>query len=486
MTSFRCHPFFCMFLPHAKQHRHLTGHISNLMQPTELTDAQIQHLKDLDRSMVWHPFTQMQDYANENPVIITKGNGVYLEDIDGKTYLDGYASVWCNVHGHRVPQIDQAIKDQLNHIAHATFLGTSNVPAIQLAEKLVQLTPSGLEKVFYSDNGATAVEIAIKMAFQYWQQCEQPQPQKNTFLHLTQSYHGDTIGSVSVGGIAHFHHVYHPLLFPTISVPVPHPYRCEHCNGTCSQDCFETLEKAFEEHANTLAAMIIEPLVQGAGGMLMHPPGYLKHASDLCQKHNVLLIVDEVATGFGRTGKMFACEHEGVSPDMICLGKGLTGGYLPVAATLTTSEIYRAFLGEYKDMKTFFHGHTYTGNPLGCAAALATLNLMEQDQTLQKLQYKIAHLSKGLERFHKLDHVGNIRQCGFIVALELVSDRQNKTPYPFEDRMGYQVCKIAQDNGLLMRPLVNTLVLMPPFAISHDEIDNMLDIVYNAIITVTP
>ncbi|MFT5368947.1 MAG: adenosylmethionine-8-amino-7-oxononanoate aminotransferase [Candidatus Latescibacterota bacterium] len=450
-----------------------------------MTEQQKQHLKDLDRSIVWHPFTQMQDYAKENPLIITKGDGVYLEDIDGKRYLDGYASVWCNVHGHRVPQIDQAIKDQLDQIAHSTFLGASNMPAIQLAEKLVQLTPQGLNKVFYSDNGATAVEIAIKMAFQYWQQCDKPRPEKNAFLHLTKSYHGDTLGSVSVGGIALFHQIYRPLLFPTIAVPVPHAYRCDHCNGSCDKTCFDTLESVLVEHANTLAAMIIEPLVQGAGGMLMHPPGYLKHAADLCKKHNVLFIVDEVATGFGRTGKMFACDHENVSPDILCLGKGLTGGYMPVAATLATDEIYNAFLGDYQDMRTFFHGHTYTGNPLGCAAALATLDIFEKDQTLPKLQPKIAYLTEKLARFHKLEHVGNIRQCGFIVAIELVANCQNKTPYPIEERIGNQVCKIAQEKGLLLRPLVNTLVLMPPFAITENEIEHMLTILYDAICTVT-
>ncbi len=450
-----------------------------------MTEQQKQHLKDLDRSIVWHPFTQMQDYAKENPLIITKGDGVYLEDIDGKKYLDGYASVWCNVHGHRVSQIDQAIKNQLDHIAHSTFLGASNIPAIQLAEKLVALTPSGLNKVFYSDNGATAVEIAIKMAFQYWHQCDTPRPEKNTFLHLTESYHGDTIGSVSVGGIAHFHHIYHALLFPTIAVPVPHPYRCDHCQGLCNKTCFDTLENTLAKHADTLAAMIIEPLVQGAGGMLMHPKGYLKHAADLCKKHDVLLIVDEVATGFGRTGKMFACDHERVTPDILCLGKGLTGGYLPVAATLTTDKIYRAFLGEYQEMKTFFHGHTYTGNPLGCVAALATLNIFEKDQTLTKLQTKIDFVTQQLKRFQTLKHVGNIRQCGFIMAIELVAHQQHKTPYPFEDRIGHQVCQIAQENGLLMRPLINTLVLMPPFAITKEEIATMFDILYNAIVTVT-
>jgi adenosylmethionine-8-amino-7-oxononanoate aminotransferase len=450
-----------------------------------MTEQEKQHLRDLDRSMVWHPFTQMQDYAKENPLIIAKGDGVYLEDIDGKKYLDGHGSVWCNVHGHRVPEIDQAIKDQLDQIAHSTFLGASNVPAIRLAEKLVQYTPSGLNKVFYSDNGATAVEIAIKMAFQYWQQCEKPRPEKNTFLHLTESYHGDTLGSVSVGGVAVFHHVFRPLLFPTVAVPVPHAYRCDHCQGSCNQTCFESLEKTLSKHADTLAAMIVEPLVQGAGGMIMHPPGYLAHAADLCKKHDVLLIVDEVATGFGRTGKMFACDHERVSPDILCLGKGLTGGYMPVAATITTDEIYDAFLGEYQDMKTFFHGHTYTGNPLGCAAALASLDLFEKDQTLSMLQAKIAFLTEELARFHPMAHVGQVRQCGFIVAIELVADRQNKTPYPAEKRVGHQICRIAQGKGLLLRPLANTLALMPPFAITHPEIEHMLNIVYQAIRTVT-
>jgi adenosylmethionine---8-amino-7-oxononanoate aminotransferase len=450
-----------------------------------ISQREKQRLRDLDRSIVWHPFTQMQDYAKEEPLIISKGQGVYLEDVDGRKYLDGYASVWCNVHGHRVPQIDQAIKDQLDQIAHSTFLGASNIPAIRLAEKLVQVTPRGLEKVFFSDNGATAVEIAIKMAFQYWQQCSVPRPEKSTFMHLTESYHGDTLGSVSVGGIAHFHHVYHPLLFPTLAVPVPHAYRCEHCLGSCNQTCFNVLEKALSQHADQLAALIIEPLVQGAGGLLMHPPGYLKHVADLCKKHDVLLIVDEVATGFGRTGKMFACDHEQVTPDILCVGKGLTGGYLPVAATLATTEIFNAFLGDYHEMKTFFHGHTYTGNPLGCAAALATLDLFDTEQTLERLQPKIACLAEHLVRFNDLAHVGQIRQTGFIVAIELVAEKKNKTPYPFQARIGHRVCKVAQERGLLMRPLINTLALLPPFAITEDEIGQMLDIVYLAIREVT-
>ena len=450
-----------------------------------MDDAQKRHLKDIDRAVVWHPFTQMRDYAAEDPIIISHGDGVYLVDIDGNRYLDGFSSVWCNVHGHRVAEIDGAIRAQLDRVAHSTLLGLSNIPAVQLAEKLVQIAPQGLSRVFFSDSGATAVEVAVKMAFQYWQQRAQPRREKDSFLHLTESYHGDTIGSVSVGGIAHFHSVYRPLLFSSVAAPVPHPYRCEYCNGSCDRTCFDTLEKIIAEHADRLAAFIVEPLVQGAGGMLMHPPGFLKYAAELCDRYDVLLIVDEVATGFGRTGKMFACEHEDVAPDLLCLGKGLTGGYLPVAATLATDEIYDAFLGDYAEMKTFFHGHTYTGNPLGCAAALATIEKFETDRTLEKLEYKIAYLAEQLQRFRDLAHVGDVRQRGFIVAVELVLDRGNKTPYPFEDRTGHRVCDVARENGLLIRPLVNTIVLMPPYAVSKGEIDQMIDIVCDAIRVVT-
>ena len=450
-----------------------------------MTEHQKQHLKNLDRNAIWHPFTQMQDYALEEPIVITRGDGIYLEDIDGNRYLDGFSSMWCNVHGHCVPEIDNAIRNQLDQVAHSTLLGLSNIPAIQLAEKLVEITSPDLTRVFYSDSGATAVEIAVKMAFQYWQQRPDPRPEKTSFLHLTQSYHGDTIGAISVGGIAQFHHVYHPLLFSTISAPVPHPYRCEHCNGVCDQTCFDTLEQIIVKNADQLAAFIIEPLVQCASGMLLHPKGFLKHAANLCQKHDIILIVDEVATGFGRTGKMFAYEHENVIPDILCLGKGITGGYLPVAATLATDEIYNAFLGDYAEMKTFFHGHTYTGNPLGCAAALATIKKLETDGTLDKLESKIAALANLSRRFNNLKHVGNIRQTGFIIAIELVADRENKTPYPFEERVGHRICHLARKNGLLMRPLINTLALMPPFVITEIEIEQMLDIVYDAIRTVT-
>ncbi len=446
-----------------------------------MTEAQKSHLRHLDQTRVWHPFTQMQDYAKEDPVIIKSADGSYLVDIDGNRYLDGFSSMWCNVHGHRVPAIDQAIRNQLDEVGHSTLLGLSNIPAIKLAEKLVEISPDGLSHVFYSDNGATAVEVALKMAFQYWQQRPDPRPDKNTYLHLTESYHGDTLGSVSVGGISLFHKVYHPLLFKTLSAPVPHPYRCETCLGVCDQSCFRPLEEQFEKNAHLLAAFIIEPLVQGAGGMLVHPNGYLRHAAALCKKHDVLLIVDEVATGFGRTGTMFACEQEDIRPDLLCLGKGLTGGYLPIAATLATDEVYNAFLGSYSEQKSFFHGHTYTGNPLGCAAALATLEIFESENTLSNLAKKIETLRSGLTRFESLSNVGNIRQCGFIAAIELVLDRSTREPYAWEARMGVNTCNKARDLGLLVRPIGNTIVLMPPLSVSNEELDQILEITFNAI-----
>ncbi len=444
-------------------------------------------LKDLDRHIVWHPFTQMQDYAQEEPVIIARADGVYLEDLDGVRYLDGFSSMWCNVHGHRVPHIDDAIRDQLDLVAHSTLLGLSNIPAIRLAEKLVDLAPPGLTRVFYSDNGATAVEVALKIAFQYWRQRPDPRPEKAAFLHLTESYHGDTLGAVSVGGIDLFHRLYGPLLFPTLAAPAPHPYRCSFCaeERACNQGCQQALEEVLKRDASRIAAFVVEPLVQGAGGMIVHPEGYLKRAAELCRQHDVLLIVDEVATGFGRTGTMFACQQEGVAPDLLCLGKGLTGGYLPVAATLATDDVYNAFLGEYTDLKTFFHGHTYTGNPLGCAAALATLEVFEEARTLDVLRPKIDRLRQGLSRFESLAHVGDIRQCGFIAAVELVANRASRRPYPLKDRIGARVCREARNRGLLIRPLGNTIALIPPLSIPEPELQRLLDITFESIRTVT-
>jgi adenosylmethionine-8-amino-7-oxononanoate aminotransferase len=445
------------------------------------------HLKAMDVSAVWHPFTQMQEYALEEPIIISSATGVKLTDIDGNTYLDGYSSMWCNVHGHQVPEIDDAIRSQLSQVSHSTLLGLSNIPAIELAEKLVEISPEGLNRVFYSDTGACAVEIALKMAFQYWQQRTDPRPEKTTFLHLNGSYHGDTLGAISVGGIDLFHSIYHPLLFPTLSAPAPHPYRCSFCGdeSQCNQECKVAVEEILKRDGHRIAACIVEPLVQGAGGMLVHPSGYLKSVAELCEAHDVLLIVDEIATGFGRTGTMFASERESVSPDLMCLGKGLTGGYLPVAATLATDEIYEAFLGDHGEARTFYHGHTFTGNPLGCAAALATISKFEKDGTIEALQPKIAHLSKKLSRFSELDRVGDVRQCGFIAAIELVADKTSKRPFPAEDRVGARVCAEARQRGLLVRPLGDTIVIMPPLVIDLPDLDTVLQIIREAILAVT-
>lgn len=452
-----------------------------------MDNAQKKHLTEIDQQHLWHPFTQMQDYASDDSIIIERAEGPYLYDVEGKRYLDGYASIWCNVHGHRIPEIDAAIRDQLDRVAHATLLGASNIPAIQLAEKIVDITPDGLDHVFYSDSGATAVEVALKMAFQYWQQRDDPRPDKKKFLHLTHSYHGDTIGAVSVGGIDLFHQVYGPLLRDHVPVPTPHPYRCSFCDAEpiCNHGCLRALEETLTKQADEIAAFFIEPLVQGAGGMLVHPEGYLRNAVELCRVHDVLVITDEVATGFGRTGAMFACEHEQVTPDLMCLGKGLTGGYLPIAATLATNEIYAAFLGDYAETKTFFHGHTYTGNPLGCAAALATIDLFEKHQVIENLQPKIQHLAKGLEEFREHPHVGDIRQCGFIAAIELVANRESRRPFPFEDRVGHRVCERIRERGILLRPLVNTIVIFPPLSLSIDLLDEILDAVHDAIVHVT-
>ncbi len=452
-----------------------------------MDQSESNRLKDIDRRHVWHPFTQMQEYAVSNPVIIERGEGVYLYDTDGRRYMDAFSSVWCNVHGHGVPEIDQAIKDQLGQVGHSTLLGLSNVPATQLAERLVDLAPEGLDHVFYSDSGATAVEIALKMAFQYWHQRPDPRPEKTKFLHLTDSYHGDTVGAVSIGGIDRFHKIYGPLLFDSIAVPAPHSYRCSFCAdaATCNKGCIQALEETLTRRSDEIAAFFIEPLVQAACGMYVHPEGYLREAARLCREHDVLLIADEVATGFGRTGKMFACDQEEVEPDILCLGKGLTGGYLPIAVTMATRDIYDAFLGDYEEQKTFFHGHTFTGNPIGCAAAIASLDLFETHDILAGLQPKIAHIAERTSELTDHPQVGDIRQLGMILAIELVANKHSHRPYPWEDRVGVQVCDRARENGILIRPLGSTIVLIPPLSVTINEIDIMLDVTFASIDAVT-
>ena len=441
-------------------------------------------LVEWDKRYLWHPFTQMQDWLAEAPVIIERGEGCYLIDIAGNRYIDGIASMWTNVHGHNHPGLNTALKAQLDKIAHATLLGYSNVPAIQLARKLVELTPAGLNKVFYSDNGSTAVEVALKIAYQYWQHKEEPQ--RKLFIHFDNAYHGDTIGAMSVGGIDSFHTTFASLLFKGIRVSAADVYRPSDANEVVVKTRWlNAVERALSEHEGQIAGIILEPLIQGAGGMLLAPNGFLKELAALAKRWKTLLIVDEVMTGFGRTGKMWACEHEAVTPDLFCMAKGLAAGYLPLAATLTTDEIYNAFLGEYRDLKTFFHGHTFTGNPLACAVALENIAIFEREDLLSRLQPTLEHFKNRLQEFYALPHVGDVRVCGFTAGIELMKNPDTDTPYAFEEKIGIRVCKEALTRGAILRPLVNTIVLMPPLQISISELDALLDIVRTAIDIVT-
>ena len=453
----------------------------------ETTIERNKQLEIDDKKYIWHPFTQMQDYMKEKPLIIESGNGCTIKDIYGNEYIDGISSLWTNVHGHRKEKLDLAIKEQLDMIAHSTLLGLSNIPAIECARKLIEIAPEGLTKVFYSDSGSTAVEIAIKIAFQYHQQAASGDPNKTKFISLTNAYHGDTIGSVSVGGIDLFHATYKSLLFSAIHVESPYCYRCPfgRSDNSCDFECLKNLEETMWAHCHEVAAFVIEPLVQGAAGMLVQPPGYLKRVRELCTEQNIIMIADEVAVGFGRTGKMFACEHEGVVPDIMALAKGISGGYLPLAATLVNEKIYEGFLGKYEEFKTFFHGHTYTGNPLACAVSLANLEIFEEEHVIDKLQGKIEHLTKKLQSFTSLDHVGEVRQRGFMVGIELVADMASKESYPPEDKIGHRVIMEARKHGLMIRPLGNVIILMPPLGISIDELDRLCKITYESIRVVT-
>ncbi|CAI9001443.1 L-Lysine--8-amino-7-oxononanoate transaminase [Brevibacillus sp. IT-7CA2] len=435
-----------------------------------------------NKQYVWHPFTQMKDYVAQEPLIIARGEGIKLFDVNGKAYYDGFSSVWLNVHGHNVPELNQAITEQLDQIAHSTLLGMANVPSILLAEKLIQLAPKGLSKVFYSDNGATAVEISLKMAFQYWQ--NRGQTGKHSFITMNNAYHGDTIGATSVGAIPLYHQVYKPLLFSPHVIPYPYPYR-QGGEEAAVQATLSSLESLLKEKAHEIAAMIVEPVVQGASGMIIMPDGCLKKIAELLRAYDVLLIADEVATGFGRTGKMFACEHDGVVPDIMAVAKGLTGGYLPVAATLVTEQIYDAFFADYEEQKTFFHGHSFTGNPLGCAVALANLRLMEERGVVQQVAQKATDLDQLLKPLRDLPHVGEIRQKGLMAGIELVRDKGTKEPYHWNERIGVRVCQIAREKGLLTRPLGNVIVFIPPLVSTTEELADMVRILTESIQDVT-
>jgi adenosylmethionine-8-amino-7-oxononanoate aminotransferase len=423
-----------------------------------------------DREHLWHPFTQMQGFVEEELLIIARGDGPYLYDLQGRRYLDGVSSLWCNVHGHRRPELDRALVAQLDTVAHSTLLGLAHPPAIVLARKLADIAPRGLTKVFYSDDGSTAVEAALKMAYQYWQL--KGRREKRRFLKLKEGYHGDTLGAVSVGGIDLFHETYRPLLFDTLSAPAPYCYRCQE-QEDCRQQCLAELVRLVEEHHGELAAVILEPVMQGAAGMIPQPPGYLAKVREVTRQHDVLLICDEVATGFGRTGTMFACEHEGVSPDLLCLAKGVTGGYLPLSATMATDQVYQAFLGEFEEFKTLFHGHTFTGNPLAAAVSLASLEVFEKERVLQNLAAKIELLEARLYEMASHPHVGDVRQRGFMVGIELVADKKTREPFPVARRTGHRVILEARKLGAILRPLGDVVVLMPPLCLTTDELETL-------------
>lgn len=439
-----------------------------------------QELERWDREHVWHAFTQMAEYE---PLLIERGCGCTLIDIDGREYLDATSSVWCNVHGHRHPHIDAAITAQLERIAHTTSLGASNSTTVRLARRLVELAPAGLNHVFFSDDGATAVEAALKMAFQFWRQTSPARPEKTLYVAFEDAYHGDTLGSVSVGGVARFHALFKPLLFDVLRLPAPQLYRLPPgvTQNTACDYYLGRLEQVLREHHAQIAALVIEPLVQAAAGMLVHPPGFLRGAAALARKYDVLLIADEVAVGFGRTGTMFACQQEAVTPDFLCLAKGLTGGYLPMGATLTTDRIWQAFLGRYAEGRQFFHGHTYGGNPLAAAAALASLEVFDIEQTLARLPAKIERLAEHLKKAAALPHVGDTRQRGLLAGIELVRDRASGEPFSWEERAGWRVADYARSRGVLLRPLGNVVVIMPPLSITLPELDRLMDVVIDGI-----
>ncbi|MCL4114550.1 UNVERIFIED_CONTAM: hypothetical protein GTU68_061253 [Idotea baltica] len=424
----------------------------------------------------------MQPWQDENAPIIESGDGFHLIDTDGRRYIDGVSSLWCNVHGHRVPQIDEAVREQLDKISHSTLLGLASPPSIELARLLVERAPEGLSRVFYSDSGSTTVEVAVKLAYQYHAQ-KQPVEKRDLFVGVGQAYHGDTIGSVSVGGIDLFHRAYRSMLFPAMSVPSPGGCRFPdgYTEATWHEHCFTEVERIVSENHQRIAAFVIEPLVQGAAGILVHPEGYLRHVRDVTRRFNIPLIVDEVAVGFGRTGRMFACEHEGVTPDFLCLAKGLSGGYLPVAATLTTEEIYQEFLGSHDDGRTFFHGHTFTGNPLGCAAAVASVKLFDTNGVVGNAQRLESQIAAKLQPLTDHPNVAEVRQRGIMIGIELVADRQAMTSYESRLRIGHQVTLAARKRGVIIRPLGDVVVLMPAPAMPVELVESLCDIVIESI-----
>lgn len=433
-------------------------------------------LHSTDRRHVWHPFTPHSVYADEHPLMVVAAEGHWLIDADGSRYLDGVASLWCNLFGHRRSEIDAAITAQLGRFAHSTFLGNASAPAVELAGRLTALAPAGLERVFFSDNGSTAVEVAMKMAYQFWQQTGNSADRRRTrFVTLGGAYHGDTVGAVSLGGIELFHEVYRPLLFPTLQAPQPYCYRCPLGleRDSCGVACAAAAERLIAEHADEIAAVVIEPGVQGAAGMVTQPDGFAARIAAAARDVGALVIVDEVAVGFGRSGRMFASEVEQLTPDFLCLAKGLTGGYLPMAATLTTERIFAGFLGRPEEGRTFYHGHTYTGNALAAAAAHATLDILPG--VLDTLPATVAHFAERAERLRTLPHVGDVRRYGLALGVELVAEVASREPWPSSRRTGMRVCTEAKRRGVFLRPIGDVVIVMPPLTITTAELDLIFD-----------
>lgn len=440
-----------------------------------------------DLKYVWHPDTQHKQYEGQDfkPTLIEKGEGIYLYDIDGNKYIDGVSSWWVNTLGHSNPKLNHVLTQQAQKIEHVLLADFTHKPAIELAERLILLAGEPFSKVFYSDDGSTAVEVAIKMAYQYWYQ--KGKPEKKHFISMTDSYHGDTLGSVSVGGIDIYKKIFNPLVFDTLKVCAPYCYRCpKNCTqDNCEIECFNEVEELFKNRHTEIAAIIVEPLVQGAAGMRVYPAEYLKKLRKLCDDYDILLIDDEVAMAFGRTGKYFAFEHADIKPDIFCVAKGITAGYIPLAATITTHKIYNAFYDDFSKLKTFYHGHSFTGNPIASAIAVETLKIMEKEKIIENLKPKIEKLKMSLEKFKELKHVGDIRHIGMIGAVEMVKDKVTKEPYTFSERIGHQVFKEAMKNGALLRPIGNVIYFMPPYVINEEEIEILTKIAYNAIKKVT-
>ncbi len=451
-----------------------------------MTEDEAKRLRELDLAHVWHPFTQMKVYPDERPLVIERGEGNYLVDVDGGRYFDGVSSLWTNLHGHARPEIDAAVSEQLGRIAHSTLLGHANVPSVELAARLAGIAPEGLTRVFYSDSGSEGVEIALKIAFAHWRQ--RGEPARAKFLGTDEAYHGDTVGSVSMGGIDTFHALFRPLLFETYRIPAPYCYRCPlgKSRDECGLACLKEAERVIEKHADELAGVVVESTFIAAAGMIRQPEGWLGGIAAAAKRAGTLLIVDEVAVGFGRTGKMFGVEHEGVRPDLMAVAKGLSGGYLPLAATLATDEVYSAFLGDFAEKRIFYHGHTYTGNPLGCAAALASLRIFESEPVLDRVRENGARLSAGLgELLGAHPHVGEVRLRGLFGGIELVRDRETREAYSYESRTGHRVCLAARERGIFLRPLGDVIVLVPPLSSTADELDRLAIAVAESVDEVT-